>query len=625
MDNELSRRVDALPGLVWTAFPDGRIEFVNRRWCEYTGLSVEEASDDGWQTAFHPDDRAALLETWRVAVASNAPGEAQARMRRVDGVYRWFLCRVNPVTDGAGKVVTWCGINTDIEERKQAEDTARANEQRLQLVVDGFPTQVLIFSPAGEVLHANRCFFDYFGVTLSELKQWQTNGLTHPDDREAVIARFRESMSNGKPYDGESRHRRADGVCRWFRVQGVPLRDKEGRIALWYFLQRDIDDRVQTEAHLGKSAALMAKVEQLSLRGSFSWRPTTGSITWSEQLYRMFGIEPGAQITMDTIAAGVHPDDLHLLHEMIERAQDGKDVEFDHRLLLPNGSVKYVHIQAHATRDVLGQLDYVGAVQDVTERRRSEDALACLRAELIHVCRVNSMGELTASIAHEISQPLTGMTINAGTSLRLLSAEPPKVEGALEAVRRTIRDGRRASEVMKRLRARFNNHAVKTDAVDLSEAAREVTELLRDEIREKRIVLQLKAADDLPPVAGDRVQLQQVVVNLLLNAVQAMNEVDDRPRQMLITIEREDGDCVRLAVTDSGVGFDPQYACRLFDAFYTTTRDGMGIGLSVSRRIIENHGGRLWATPNERFGATFSFVVPSLGDHPANAGPVDRI
>ncbi|WP_281291111.1 PAS domain S-box protein [Paraburkholderia panacisoli] len=916
MENELSRTVDALPGLVWTALPDGRIEFVNRPWCEYTGLSVEQASGEGWQTAVHPDDRPALLESWRAVVTSGERGEAEARMRRFDGTYRWFLCRVSPITDAAGKIVKWCGIDTDIEDRKQAEAALRAHEQRFRLIVDSLPTRVILFTPEGDVLHANRHTLDYAGVTLEELRAWKTNDLTHPDDRKAVIARFRASLSRGEAYDAESRHRRADGVYRWFHVQGFPLRDNEDRIVLWYFLQTDIEERKQAEAllagekrllemvamglhlpkvldelcrlveeiasgclcsislidpgdmtfqrvnapslgatytyppsgspvrgdsgpsemaaslkepvitsdiasesrwprawrdlslahglracwatpilsrthealgtvtifrsepgaptpfqsdlivqlahiasiaierarsdlalkrseerfraivdttpecvtvlandgtllwvnsagrrafgspraegvigkcyfnfvapehraryvefnrnicsgkdgflefdfitlhgvrrhlethaapmhdsdgaivqlgvthditarkqaeeQLRKSAVLMAKVEQLSLSGSFCWRPETGSFTWSEQLYRIFGIDPGVRITMDMIAARVHPGDLHLLDEMIERAQDGEHLELEHRLLLSDGSVRYVRIQAHATRDPQGWLDYIGAVHDVTERRQSEGALYGLRVELAHASRVNSLGALTASIAHEINQPLAGIMTNASTGLRMLSARPPNVEGALETVRRTIRDGHRASEVIARLRALFSKKAVTTDAVDLVEAANDVIELLRFEVRKRRIVLRLETAADLPPVKGDRVQLQQVVLNLLLNAVEAMNGVDDRPRQMLVRIERDDGDCVRLAVTDSGVGFDPQHAGMLFDAFYTTKKEGMGIGLSVSRSIIESHGGRLWATTNERFGATFSFTIPcrpermAAADRPVN-------
>jgi signal transduction histidine kinase len=233
---------------------------------------------------------------------------------------------------------------------------------------------------------------------------------------------------------------------------------------------------------------------------------------------------------------------------------------------------------------------------------------------LAHLSRVNSLGALTASIAHEINQPLAGIVANAGTGLRMLSAAPPNVEGALETVQRTIRDAHRASGVITRLRALFARKAVTTAAVDLVEATHEVFDLLRGEIRNKRIVVRLTVARDLPPAAGDRVQIQQVMLNLILNAVEAMNCVDDRPRRILVTIERDDDRGVRFAVTDSGIGIDPEHAGKLFNPFFTTKREGMGVGLFVSRCIIEGHGGRLWASSNAGHGATFSFAVPSLSD-----------
>ncbi|WP_083245367.1 PAS domain S-box protein [Paraburkholderia nodosa] len=260
MEYELRSTVDALPGLVWTALPDGRIEFVNRPWSDYTGLSVEHACGEGWQSAVHPEDRPALLEAWRAVVASGVQGELEARMRRFDGTYRWFLCRVSPVVDAAGKVAKWCGINTDIEDRKQAEAALKAHEERFRLIVDGLPTRVILFTPDGDVFQANRHTLKYSGATLEELKQWTSRDFTHPDDRRATVARFYASLRTGEPYDFESRHRRADGVYRWFRVQGFPLQDKEGRIALWYFLQTDIDERKRAEALLAGEKRLLEMI-----------------------------------------------------------------------------------------------------------------------------------------------------------------------------------------------------------------------------------------------------------------------------------------------------------------------------------------------------------------------------
>src|SRR5271166_5122615 len=248
--------------------------------------------------------------------------------------------------------------------------------------------------------------------------------------------------------------------------------------------------------------------------------------------------------------------------------------------------------------------------EDITERRRMEEALNKARSELAHVSRVTSLGALTASIAHEINQPLSGIITNASTCLRMLATDPPQVEGARETARRTIRDGNRMSEVITRLRALFSKKEPTTESVNLNDAVLDVIALSLVELQKNRVMLRPELADDLPLVTGDRVQLQQVILNLLRNGSDAMSTVEDRPRQLVIRTERDDGDRVRLTVQDAGVGFDPQAADRLFDAFYTTKGDGMGIGLSVSRSIIERHHGRLWAALNDGPGATFSFSIP---------------
>jgi C4-dicarboxylate-specific signal transduction histidine kinase len=296
---------------------------------------------------------------------------------------------------------------------------------------------------------------------------------------------------------------------------------------------------------------------------------------------------------------------------MVGQARNGADdFEWQYRLMVPGGTIKYLHAVAHATRDHDGELEYVAAVQDVTERRLSEEALGKLRSELAHVSRVATLGALTASIAHEVNHPLSGIITNASTCLRMLDAESPNVDGARETARRTIRDGNRASEVITRLRALFSKKDAGTESVDLNEATREVIALSLSGLQQNRVILRTELDDDLPSVTGDRIQLQQVILNLLLNASDAMSGVEDRARQLLIRTERDDSNSVRLTVEDAGVGFDRETAARLFEAFYTTKNDGMGIGLSVSRSIIESHHGRLWAKLNDGPGATFSFSIP---------------
>ena len=307
----------------------------------------------------------------------------------------------------------------------------------------------------------------------------------------------------------------------------------------------------------------------------------------------------------------MHPEDFAACREQAEPAlRDGSDFELEFRLQMPDGSLKYLHVVAHATRDQDGQLEYIGALQDVTERRLSEDALEKVRSELAHVARVTTLGALTAPIAHEVNQPLSGIITNASTCLRMLAANPPNIEGARETARRAIRDGNRAADVIKRLRALFGNQGTATESVDLNEATREVLALSSSELQRGGVLVRAELAEKLPTVTGDRVQLQQVILNLVLNASEAMSPVDDRPRQLVIRTARDDGDRVRLTVQDAGVGLDMSNLERLFDAFYTTKSDGMGIGLSISRSIVESHRGRLWAEPNDGPGATFSFSIP---------------
>ncbi len=1009
MEDAFSPVLNALPSLVWAALPDGQIDFVNQRFCKYTGLTPAEASGNGWQTAILPEDLPNVVERWRSILASGETGEMEARLRRFDGEHRWFLISINRMRDEAGQVVKWFGVSTDIDDRKRAEEALHRRELDFRLIVDSIPMPVAVTTPTGEVEALNQPTLDYFGKTFEELKGWKSADVLHPDDLQNTIAAQMDAHQKGHPYNVESRHRRADGTYRWFNVLGLPLRDSEGNILRWFILQVNIDDRkrveealqsvernlnliintipthiyvlntegsvqyvnqavmdytglsledvkqedyrdrvihpedfkrvrapraaglrrgspfsteqrvlgndgqyhwflvhykplldehgrivrwyvaafdiedrkraeaqrdrtiaqlqaqqsmlseseqrfrtifdeagvgialvdlqqpdtpIQTnralqtmlgltqerlgfpetynqltadddreadaatyrelgegkrnslrqekhfilqdgssvfanviftllrdsvglprfvvaihedtterrraverlqqkqelldlaqksaramafdwyiqqdvnfwspeqealygilpgsfdgtyqswkkliyppdwplllkainhaqgtgevavefrvkwpdgslhwlatngqmffddqgkpfrmvgftsdvsrrklvEEDLSRSEAFLAEAQRLSSIGSFSWRAETDDITWSEQLYRIYEFEIGVPVTLELIRTRVHPEDMSLFEKMIEKAREGtSEFEWQYRLLMPDNSIKHLHAVAHATRDQDGQLEYIAAVQDVTERRLSEEALGKLQSELAHMARVTSLGALTASIAHEVNQPLSGIITNASTCVRMLDADPPNIEGARLTAQRTIRDGHRAADVITQLRALFIKKEVTLEPVDLNEATHEVIALSLSELQRSRVVLQPELAGDLPLVAGDRVQLQQVILNLVRNASDAMGTVNDRPRQLLIKTEPDEDGQVRLSVQDVGIGFDPEVMNKLFDAFYTTKNEGMGIGLSVCRSIIANHHGRLSATLNDGPGATFSFSIP---------------
>jgi PAS domain S-box-containing protein len=507
-------------------------------------------------------------------------------------------------------------IHEDITERKYAVERLQTKQELLDLAqksaramaFDWYIQQkVNVWSPEQESLYGLPP-----GSFDGTFQSWKK--LIYAADWPVLLKAIKHAHETGE-VAVEFRVMWPDGNLHWLATNGQMFFDDQGRPFRMVGFTSDVTPRKLAEEDLRRSEAFLAEAQHLSSIGSFSWRVATNEITWSEQLYRIYELEIGVLVTLELIHTRVHPEDLTLYEKMVEQARNGgDDFEWQYRLMMPDRSIKYLHAVAHATRDQDGELEYIAAVQDVTERRLSEEALGKLRSELAHVSRVATLGALTASIAHEVNQPLSGIITNASTCLRMLAADPPKVDGARETARRTLRDGHRASDVITRLRGLFGKKDAAIESVDLNEATREVIALSQGELREGRVILRAELSDDLPPVTGDRVQLQQVILNLLRNAADAMSGVEDRPRQLVIRTGRDEGDRVRLSVEDAGVGFDTQEANRIFDAFYTTKDNGMGIGLSVSRSIIESHLGRLWMTPNDGPGVTFTFSIPCTSE-----------
>jgi signal transduction histidine kinase len=529
--------------------------------------------------------------------------EARADFRDGD---RWFVLRISPYANGERRVSGTVLTFTNVTAFRASIDQVIYERECTKAILNAVPDPLVVLSADQRIQSGNRAFYSMF-YELASLR-----------------TRLKGMLAGGRAFDpvevdhvvpGEGR-RRLILHAHPLALPGHP----ERRVLVTF---EDVTARKQAEAAndlraiaerkdgLRRSEAFLAEAQRLSLTGSFSWRVSTDEITWSDQLYRIFEFDPGMPVTLELIGTRVYPEDMPLLRDRLERARDaGTDFEHEHRLQMPDQSIKYLHMVAHAIRDEDGRLEYIGAVQDVTARRLSEQELAKAQAELAHVARVSALSTLTASIAHEVNQPLSGIITNASTCLRMLAADPPDVDGARETARRAIRDGNRASEVIARVRTLFTRKELATESVDLNGATREVTALLLGELQHNRVSLQLELAQDLRTVTGDRIQLQQVILNLVRNASDAMAAVDDRPRQLLIRTEDEDGDRVRVSVRDAGVGVNPQNLSKMLDAFYTTKSDGMGIGLSVSRSIIERHHGRLWAEPNDGPGATFLFSIP---------------
>ena len=612
--NELSWRqiVDNIPGFVHATSATGEVEFISRNTLEYFGKASEELKDWSRLDIVHPDDLPRVIEAWRKSVETGQDYEVEQRNRRADGVYRWFQSRGRAVRNQDGQITAWYWLNIDIDDLKKAEEALRSSQRELSVIIETMPGLIWCASADGELSYVNRRILDYLGVEKNTLLSGGWAHFLHPDDVASVVASWSHSVASGEAFEVQARLRGADGKYRWFHSLSQLGRDAEGNPAQWYGVMVDVDDSKRAEEKIEQAYLRLAEAQRVSKTGSFITDLVADDHNWSEETFRIFEFDPKIKVTVQMIRDMVHPDDLLSFDTVIAQGMKGIDVDFVFRIITPRGAVKHIRGMAHVLSQTEGHPLFIGALQDVTDSKVVEDTLNKARSELAHVTRVTSLGVLTASIAHEINQPLAGIVTNANTCLRMLAADSPNFEGARETAKRIIRDVNRASELITRLRALFARKSVTTEPVDLTEATREVLALSLNELQRNRVVVRTDFTDDPPLVLGDRIQLQQVIANLLRNASEAMNTVDDRPRLLCIAIRPHPDDQVCLSVADAGVGLDSEGMDRLFQPFYTTKTEGMGIGLSVSRSIIESHQGRLWATPNEGPGATFSFSIPAI-------------
>jgi PAS domain S-box-containing protein len=492
---QLQATLNVIPAHTWYAAPSGDLTFVNKRTADYLGLPNDHplrfgidigAQWDAHIPLLHPDDQEESRKAWSTCLRTGEAAEFSQRVRNAQGGYRWFLSRAEPLRASDGTLLQWVGVNLDIEELMRAQEALRESERIARSAIDGIAGLVAVMAPNGDVETVNRQVFEYFGRSLEELKNWGTSDAVHPEDLPRGIEMFTRAVASGIPYHYDQRLRRFDGEYRWFDIHGLPIRDDSGRVARWYVLLTEIEDRTRA----------LARLEQM-------------------------------------------------------------------------------------------------------------------QSDFAHMNRVSMMGELAASLSHEITQPIASARNNARAAQNFLDMQPPDLSEVREALRCVVGDTDRAGDIVDRIRDHIKKTSPRKEHFDLNEAINEVLVLGRSAIIKNGVSVQTRLSEGLFPIHCDRVQLQQVILNLILNAAEAMGSVEAEPRDLLISTEQNHTG-VLVAVHDSGPGIHPDHFERVFNSFYTTKPSGTGMGLSICRSIIDAHGGRLWAEANEPRGTIFQFTLPAV-------------
>jgi PAS domain S-box-containing protein len=505
-------------------------------------------------------------------------------------------------------------LASENSERQTAEAALRVSEERWRNLVEGAPVGVALTDMQGRYVAANSALQRILGYSEEELRGRSATDITHEDDRAMTRAMIVGTAGGKLPTRVEKRYRHKDGGVVWAEVSGFPL-PVTGSTPLLAGIIVDITDRKRAEDALRRSEASLHEAQEVSHTGSWRWKINTGLVSLSAELGRILGVDPTAPPpSAPEFIAMTHPDDRPGFQDAFDRAV-GEESSFEHeyRLVLADGAVRHVHIVGRPEVAASGEIEYTGVVMDVTERRDAEEALRETQAELARAARLTTMGELAASIAHEINQPLAAIVTHGSAGLRWLTRETPEVDEAREAFARIVSDGQRAADVIRGLRSLARQSGPQLANLNIDETIREVLALTQGEMQRQGVVLRTDLAVGDQPVMGDRVQLQQVLLNLILNGIDALKMVTDRARELAVSSMFAEPDCVLVSVEDSGAGLDAAVAHRIFKPFVTTKADGLGMGLSICRSIIESHRGKLWVSPGIPHGTRFQFTIP-VGD-----------
>src|SRR6266404_356541 len=520
---QLRATLNVMPAYTWYAAPSGGLTFVNKRTAEYLGLPKDHplrfgidigAQWDDHIPLLHPDDHEKSRKSWSTCLRTGEFAEESFRVRNAQGGYRWFRSRVEPLRASDGTLLQWVGVNADIDELKCAEQALRESEYKLRQIIDTVPSLLWSAGPDGEPTHVSQRLLDYSGMRLEDFKHGGWEAFVHPADFPETAKAFYHAIQTGTSYQAVNRLRRADGEFRWHQTRGEPLRDREGKIVQWYGLSVDIDERKKAEERLRRSESYLAEAQRLSHTGTWVLDARAMRyLHWSDEAYRIWGFDPlQGPPGRENMWQRIHPDDRDRVWEEVQEAlRQKRDFSSEFRILLPDGTIKYLEAATYHEFSSSGALvEAVSTQIDVTERKRveaevrdSERRYREAQTELAHANRVATLGQLTASITHEVNQPITAAVTYALAARRWLSAEPPNFREVDDALSLIVKEGNRAGEVVERVRALIKKVPARKDAVEIDDAILEVIALTRAEAAKNNVSVRTQFAEGLPRVQGD--------------------------------------------------------------------------------------------------------------------------
>jgi PAS domain S-box-containing protein len=609
---KLRQIFETVPALLWSLDPDGEVTHVNQRFLDYSGMRLENFKHGGWEALMHPDDYAEIARTFYHAIQTGTSYQDVMRLRRADGEFRWHHVRGEPLRDQQGHIVQWYGVTIDIDERKRAEQALRVSEAKIRRLVDSNIIGIFFSGLEGRVLETNDAFLRLVGHDRDDLVSGRVRwtDLTPPEWRERDRRALAELTSNTTAQPYEKEFFRKDG-SRVPVLIGGALFEEGGNEGVAFVLDLTELKRAEQALREGERSLRLAIDGIDGLVGVLA--PNGELQAANRQLFEYFGRsleELKNWGTNDT----VHPEDLPRILELVKRGVASEiPFNFELRVRRFDGEYRWFENRHVPILDNSGRIArWYLLLTDIEDRTRALARLEQMQSDFAHMNRVATMDQLTASITHEVKQPITAAVTYALAARRFLSADPPNFREVDDALSLIVKEGNRAGELVERVRALVKKVPARKDAVAIDDAILEVIALARTEAANNSVSVRTQFAEGLPRVQGDRVQLQQVMLNLIVNAIQAMSGIAEGPRELQISIDAvpsEGG--VRVGVRDTGPGLSPENLSRLFEPFYTTKPEGMGMGLSICRSIIEAHGGRLWATPCEPRGALFQFTIPA--------------